>query len=61
MNNWQMGITWGLVLVNYLRTYGLTKRVKAEAKTIRQHVSRALADHRKLTLNSTYGKAGNND
>lgn len=61
MNNWQMGVTWGGILWTLIRQSQMIKRVKNEAKTVRQHVTRALADHRKLTLSSTYGKAGNND
>lgn len=44
-----------IVLCGY---FGIRSHVKNEAKKLRQHVTKALADHRKLTINSQYGKGG---
>lgn len=49
MNNWQLGLTWGLLFVQQIRASGLAKRLKNESKAIRQHVTKALAEHRIIT------------
>lgn len=59
---------WTITAFNaviYLSILGTNKRIKAEAKNVRIHMSKSFADHRqlmnKLRINSTYGKAGSND
>lgn len=48
-------LNYAVVLCGY---FGIRSHVRNEAKKVRQHVSKALADHRKLTINSQYGKGG---
>lgn len=45
-------MNWAILAVNILcllRIHGVSKRVKDEARTVRQHVTKALFMHRKLT------------